>query len=176
MASNDLQVEQRYQSVVPLGTEFLAIHPGHQTFYLVASAESPEFDGWVQALRGQQRLLLDREGQPVRHFPEALVFRITATRRLESTVARPVAIDSSLAADDLIRQLNFKLKVFHGLRSRTIAPDSVEMIGMPGDVPYDERIYRVSFFLGEVSLDERVLLEVFMPGGERICRFHLDLM
>ena len=49
------------------------------------------------------------------------------------------------------------------------------MIGVPDDVPYNERVYRVAFEIGSVPTDRRMLLEVLTPQGERICKFHLDL-
>jgi hypothetical protein len=51
----------------------------------------------------------------------------------------------------------------------------VKLVGMPMDVPYDERIYRVSFDLGEVPLADRIVLEVLSPREERLTRFHLDM-
>jgi hypothetical protein len=65
--------------------------------------------------------------------------------------------------------------VFHGLRQTIVEPAAVKMIGVPDDMPYDERIYRVAFDLGDVSLDDRIVLEVLTPSGERLCKFHLDL-
>ena len=66
--------------------------------------------------------------------------------------------------------------IFDGLRQIVVQPDSVEMIGMPGEVPYDERIYRVAVDLENIPLTNRVVLEVRDPDGERICKFHLDLI
>jgi hypothetical protein len=42
-------------------------------------------------------------------------------------------------------------------------------------VPYNERIYRIGFDLGKVPIDDRVVMEVISPTGERLCKFHLDL-
>jgi hypothetical protein len=49
------------------------------------------------------------------------------------------------------------------------------LIGVPADIAYKERIYRVSVNLPRVPMSDRVVLEVFAPDGERICKFHLDL-
>jgi hypothetical protein len=51
----------------------------------------------------------------------------------------------------------------------------VSVVGVPLDVSYDERIYRVAFDLGDVSMGERIVLEVLSPEGERLTRFHLDM-
>jgi hypothetical protein len=47
---------------------------------------------------------------------------------------------------------------------------------MPRHVPYNERIYRIGFQIGKVPIEDRVVMEVFSPSGERLCKFHLDLL
>ena len=46
---------------------------------------------------------------------------------------------------------------------------------MPAEVSYDERIYRIRFNLGRIPIDDRIVLEVFSPTGERLSKFHVDL-
>ena len=46
---------------------------------------------------------------------------------------------------------------------------------MPPDIPYDERVYQISFDIGRIPITDRVVLEVLSPSGERLCKFHLDL-
>lgn len=49
----------------------------------------------------------------------------------------------------------------------------MRVIGVSADVPYDERIYRVSLKLDHIPLKHRIVLEL-SPGGERISKFHLE--
>jgi hypothetical protein len=70
--------------------------------------------------------------------------------------------------------LRFRLKIFkRHPRHRTREPKVVSVIGVPADVPYDERVYRVSFKLDRIPLKHRIVLEL-SPGGERISKFHLE--
>jgi hypothetical protein len=67
------------------------------------------------------------------------------------------------------------VSIFHGIDKRDVEPDSVEEIGMPQDVSYDERVYRIGFDIGRtVPVDDRIVLEVLSPEGERMGRFHLE--
>ncbi len=71
--------------------------------------------------------------------------------------------------------LHLRLKVFQGLDAYEIQPRDVELIGMPANIPYEERIYRAKFHLEHVPADARLVLEVFDSNEERISRFHLEL-
>ncbi|HYH00197.1 MAG TPA: hypothetical protein VD837_13770 [Terriglobales bacterium] len=77
--------------------------------------------------------------------------------------------------NDYLLKLGFRLLVFRGLDVTRIEPQNVHMIGVPAEVPYEERIFKVSFDLPRtVSTDERVVFEVLSPTGFRLCKFHLD--
>jgi hypothetical protein len=43
-------------------------------------------------------------------------------------------------------------------------------------MPYDERIYRIGFDMGKIPIQDRVVMEVLTPTGQRLCKFHLDLL
>ena len=55
--------------------------------------------------------------------------------------------------------------------SREIAPESVEMIGVPADVPYDERIYRVNMNVGNLPASDRLVIEILSPQDEVLTHF-----
>ena len=59
---------------------------------------------------------------------------------------------------------------------RQVAPVSVQLIGVPQDVPYDERVYRVTFDVGDLLVTDRCVLMVLSPDGERLTRFHFNLL
>jgi hypothetical protein len=84
-----------------------------------------------------------------------------------------------IAGDDVnawLKSLSFRLKIFNGLQSREVEPSSIQHLGMPVDVPYDERIYQISFDLDDVPPTDRLVLEIFSPDGTRVSRFHLELL
>jgi hypothetical protein len=77
----------------------------------------------------------------------------------------------------LLTKLKFRLKAYDGLHMRIVFPDSSTMIGVPADIPYDERIYRVTFELPEDEpVTERFVLEVLSTKGERLARLHFSLL
>ncbi len=59
---------------------------------------------------------------------------------------------------------------------QVIQPVLVRQIGMPADVPYDERVYRIAFDTGNIPVDARLVLEVFSPKGELLTKFHFELL
>jgi len=50
------------------------------------------------------------------------------------------------------------------------------MIGVPADIPYDERVFRVSFDIGERPVTDRFMLEIYSPEGEQLGRFCFELL
>jgi len=165
----------RYQSRVPLGWESFKVRSSGTCFYLMGTVESPKLEGWRKVIVNDRSHLEDAAGQPVRLYPEELQFRITASVREKLLESQPFPIASDIPMNDYLMHLRFRLKVFHGVDWRMVRPASVEEIGMPADVSYDERIYRIRFNLGHVPIEDRVVLEVVSPTGERLSKFHVDL-
>jgi hypothetical protein len=85
-------------------------------------------------------------------------------------------ISTDQTPQNLLLKLKFQLKAYHGLQARVIEPESVQMIGVPADVPYDERVYRINFALDKLPITDRCVLEVLSPTGERLTKFHFDLL
>jgi hypothetical protein len=165
----------RYQARVPLGWESFKVSSSGICFYLLGTVESPKFEGWQRVTVNDRSHLFDAGGQPVRTYPQELQFRITASTHEKMLDNQPFTITSSIPMNDYLLHLRFRLKVFHGVESRIVRPASVEPIGMPADVSYEERIYRIRFNLGHIPIDDRIVLEVLAPTGERLSKFHVDL-
>ncbi len=163
-----------YSSRVPLGNEAYEMQPGKHAFYLMASSISPAFDG-VHRNFSSQAPLITKDGAPFRFYPARLFFRVTASTREKLNGIQPFIVDAEQNINDYLLHLRFRLKIFNGLQMRRLEPAEVQQIGMPADVNYDERIYGVSFQIGEVPIDRRVVLEVLSPNGDQIGKFHLDL-
>ena len=166
-----------FHSLVPLGFAPLTLKPSNTGLTLMATAESPQFEGWHRVVRNSRRTLLDAAGTPVRTFPGSVDFRVTASTRSDRVLPfdKPDPI-SATDANAWLKNLTFRLKIFRGLESRELEPAAMKNLGVPLDVPYDERIYLVSFDLQDVSASDRLVLEVFAPDGQRVGRFHLELL
>jgi hypothetical protein len=161
---------------VPLGIEAFRVRPANQDFYLMASAENPMFLGMRRVTEGEHDKLVGSNGKVVSLYPEKVQFRLTASSREKIVDEKPYGTESKLPLDELLVKLHFRLKIFHGLEYRYVQPSYVEDVGMPRSVPYNERIYRIGFTMGKVPIEDRVVMEVFSPTGERLCKFHLDLL
>lgn len=163
-----------YSSRVPLGNEEYEMKPGGHSFYLMASSISPAFDG-VRRNFSPTAPLISKDGAPLRFYPDRLFFRVTASTREKLNGFQPFIVDAEQNINDYLLHLHFRLKIFNGLQMRRLEPAEVQQIGMPADVNYDERIYGVSFQIGQVPIDRRVVLEVLSPNRDQIGKFHLDL-
>jgi hypothetical protein len=165
------------RSPIPLGTDTLRLVPAKRLVYLLASAEVPALDGVREVGEGGSRVLISADGVPLEQFPQVITFRVTASARPEELLeSRPFSVAYECDLNQYLLGLKFRLKIFNGLHVTVLEPEAVRQIGVPADLPYDERIYRVSFRLNEVPLQHRMFLEVLSPAGERISKFHLDLM
>jgi hypothetical protein len=57
------------------------------------------------------------------------------------------------------------------LEVREVTPQSIEMIGMPADLPYDERVYRININAGNLPITDRMVVEIFSPEGKLLTHF-----
>jgi hypothetical protein len=161
---------------IPLGIESFRLEPSKSDFYLMASAEQPDFVGLQRITEGERDRLVSGTGKPFNFYPERVQFRLTASARERLTEDRPFPTKATESLPELFLKLHFRLKIFHGLNYRYVQPSYVDDIGMPRDVPYDERIFRIGFNVGKVPIEDRIVMEVLSPTGERLCKFHLDLL
>ncbi len=165
-----------FQDRIPLGIVSLFARPVRRTLYVMGTARSAAFRGWRPTQGDRWRPVEHADGTPVTQFPRRLSFRVTASALLPDmpSVDRDL-LDGVSDLNALLISLGFRLKIFHGLDVTAVEPDAIEMIGMPADVPYDERVYRIGFILPRpVSIDDRLVLEVLDSNGERLCKFHLE--
>jgi len=162
---------------IPLGIETFRLEPANRDFYLMASVENPTFTGLRRvALKGGRARLITRDGQTLNTYPERVQFRLTASSREKMMEDHPFGTESKIPLDELLVSLRFRLKIFHGLEWRYVEPAFVDDVGMPRSIAYNERIYRIGFNMGHVPIEDRVVMEVISPTGERLCKFHLDLL
>ncbi len=160
----------------PLGLEAFHVMPSKTSFYIFGSIENHDFDG-IHVYRFHRKSTVTRDGVPVRHYPENVVFRVTAsTITPEGQLDPPSELDFKPEISQLLSGLRFRLLVLRGVEKQELQPSEVRMIGIPSDQPAQERIYRVSFHTHEVPTDARLALQVYTPSGERITRFRIELL
>lgn len=171
--------QERFHSLIPLGADAYELRntKWKGTMTLMASAESAQFEGMERRTVADRQVMFSEDGKKVDRFPEHVNFRVTASFRAHFAEMSPFPIPASVDdQNQYLLDLKFRVVVFHGLQQTVVKPSSVEMIGVPGEMPYDERIYKVSVDLGRFPMTDRVVLEVRDPNGDRICKFHLDLI
>lgn len=166
-----------YQELVPLGAECFAVHgpKWRHVMSLLGSAESAQFQGMSARGTLHQRGLYTADGRRIANYPGRVVFRVTASFRTALIDMPPFLVTTREGENDYLLNLKFRLVVFHGLQ-QTLLHSSVEMIGVPAEMPYDERVYRITTDLSGISVADRVVLYVLDPSGARLTKFHLDLM
>jgi hypothetical protein len=177
-AESSVPVLQELHARIPLGVQGFFVRPMRRNLYLMSTAASAHFEGWKLVEQKGRRVVLAADGSRVDYWPRILQFRVTASMLdtdLRDLDRDFLDLDSNTDLNHYVLGLGFRLKVFHGLQVSDIEPDAVEMLGVPSEVPYDERIYRASFTLPDaVPVDDRLVLEIVDPQGGRLCKFHLE--
>jgi hypothetical protein len=175
-AGNVIKSAPGLHSAMPAGYDVIMLKPSGETLSLMGLIECPELEGAQHVAEGSQARLVSATGETIREFPQHFSFRVTASLR-KILVDSPVAsVDLPDDPRELLLHLKFRVRAYHALESREIAPESIEMIGMPADVPYDERIYRITINAGNLPITDRLVIEVLSPQGERLTHFPFSLL
>ncbi len=169
--------EHEFHAVMPLGSDLFLLDSQKGSVVLMATAVTPELEGWKRVNYGGSRFLYTPDGRRPQIYPRQAQFRVTASAvDIVPANADSLTVKSPTPLNDFLLGLQFRIKIFHGLHVRVVRPDDIHMIGVPADVRYKERIYRVSFRLPPVPVQDRMVLEVLSPDGARLARFHFELM
>jgi len=171
MARNSPKPMPGMRSKMPAGYDVMLLKPSKATLSLIGLIECPELEGVLQVAEGSHKRLVSADGETVRHFPQRFSFRITASLRKVFIEGPSTSVDIAGDPQELLLKLKFRVRAYHGLESREIVPQSIEMIGMPADVPYDERVYRINIDTGNLPVTDRVIVEVLSPQGELLTHF-----
>jgi hypothetical protein len=156
---------------IPAGYDVVVLKPSGANLSLMGLIECPELEGAQSASQGSNKKLVSADGDTIRHFPQRFSFRITASLR-KMLIDRPVtSVDVSDEPHELLLNLKFRIRAYNGLEAHEIVPESVEMIGMPADVPYDERVYRINVNNVDLPITARLVVEILTPQGELITHF-----
>ena len=164
-------------AATPAGVTVIQLNPSGAQLALLALIECPEIEGAQHVAEGLKATIVSADGVPLKHFPRDFSFRITAS--LRKTVLEPP--ESTIVTGEEPRQfllkLGFRLKIYDGLDMREVEPKTVTLIGVPSDIAYDERVFRLTFDVGgELPLSDRLILEALSPQGESLTHFCFGLL
>ncbi len=166
-----------FKAPVALGAEAFKLEPVGARFFLLACIEDHRFDHLQVSRVPSSLFVIDKAGDLWRNYPRELTFRVTATAmNTEDLQADTEIIHEPGDLNTFLLGLRFRLKAFRGLERTILQPSAVRLIGLPSNLPGDERIYRVSFATGDLPVDARLVMEVLSPDGKLLTRFHLELL
>jgi len=161
----------------PAGYTVIQLNPSGAQVSLLVLIECPEIEGAQHVAEGLNATIISAAGVPLEHFPRAFSFRITAS--LRKTVLEPPEYTIVTREDprQFLLKLGFRLKIYDGLDMREVEPQTVTVIGVPADVAYDERVFRLTFDVGgDLPLSDRLILEALSPEGESLTHFCFGLL
>jgi hypothetical protein len=166
----------RFHAVTPLGADALILQPSKTVVSMMLTLDCKELEDVRLVERESRRTVLNPDGTQLTKYPENFKFRFTIGSHTRPTDSSPLEVKISGTPDDFESHLHFRLKVFHGIESREIAPVEEKIIGVPPAMPYDERIYSISFKLNDVPAEDRIMFEVLDNAGARVAKFQMQLM
>ncbi|MGE5325337.1 MAG: hypothetical protein ACM3SW_20885 [Actinomycetota bacterium] len=171
-----LDANDGMRAATPAGYKLIQLQPSGAVVSLFALIECPQIQGAHRVSRGLNARVVLADGTRLRRFPRRFSFRITASLRKMILEEPTSSLNYGRNPQNLLLGLKFKLRDYDALVATSFRPESVRMIGMPADVSYDERVFRVSFDVGDRPVTDRFLLEVYSPDGERLGRFCFELL
>jgi hypothetical protein len=164
-------------AATPAGFTVIQLNPSGAQLALLALIECPEIEGAQHVAEGLNATIVSAEGVPLKHFPRDFSFRITAS--LRKTVLEPPEHTVVTGEDpqQFLLKLGFRLKIYDGLNVREVEPKTVTLIGVPADIAYNERVFRLTFDVGgDLPLSDRLILEAFSPEGVSLTHFCFGLL
>lgn len=171
-----LETGPGFHSAMPAGYVVVRLEPSGANVAVLGLIECPEMEGARHVSEGLNSKIVAADGVPLKHFPHQFSFRITVSLR-KTLLDGPS--ETVMTQDDprqFLLKLGFKLKIYHGLETHEVLPQSVKLIGVPADIPYDERVFRVSFEVGNLPVSDRMVLQVLSPEDELLTHFSFGLL
>ena len=164
------------RSNMPAGYDLMVLKPSKATLSLIGLIECPELEGAQHVAEGSHKRLVSADGTTVRQFPQRFSFRITASLKKIFIEDPNTSVNIPGDPRELLLKLKFRVRAYNGLESREIVPQSIETIGVPADVPSDERVYRINIDTGSLPITNRVTVKIFSPQGELLTHFTFSLL
>jgi hypothetical protein len=176
MARNSPKPLPGMRSNMPAGYDLMLLKPSKATLSLIGLIECPELEGAQHVAEGSRKRLVSADGTTVRQFPQRFSFRITASLKKIFIEDPNTSVNIPDDPHELLLKLKFRVLAYNGLESREIVPQSIELIGVPADVPSDERVYRINIDTGNLPITDRVVVEILSPQGELLTHFPFILL
>jgi hypothetical protein len=164
------------RSNMPAGYDVMVLKPSKAVLSLIGLIECPELAGAQHVAEGSHKRLVSAEGETIKEFPQQFSFRITASLRKVFIEEPSTSIDVADDPQQLLLHLKFRIRAYNGLEVREIEPQSIEMIGMPADVPYDERVYRINIDTAKLPITDRLVVEIYSPQDQLLTHFPFSLL
>ena len=159
------------RSNMPAGYDIMVLKPSRATLSLIGLIECPELEGAQHVAEGSHKKLVSADGETIKEFPQRFSFRITASLRKVFLEGPNTSVDVADDPQQLLLKLKFRIRAYNALEVREIEPQSSEMIGMPAEVPYDERVYRININAAKLPITDRLVVEIYSPQGELLTHF-----
>jgi hypothetical protein len=167
--------EARLRKITPLGGDTIKLVPENRVLSFMCSAESDKLkDSRVLNVEGK-KVVQDSKGNEISNYPDDLAFRFTISSIVPRVEKEPLSYETKVGSGEFMAGIRFKLHRFEGMDDKEYDPTSAELIGVPRNVPYNERIYKVKFNTAQFSIDDRLMLEVIAADGSRLGKFHFFL-
>ncbi|HEY6305471.1 MAG TPA: hypothetical protein VI488_03310 [Candidatus Angelobacter sp.] len=174
--AGQLQTGPGLHSAMPAGYVVVRLLPSGANVAVLGLIECPQMEGARHVSEGLNSKIVAADGMPLKHFPRQFSFRVTVSLRKTLLEGPSDSVATAEDPEQFLLKLGFKLKIYHGLEMHEIDPQSVKMIGVPADVPYDERVFRVSFEVENLPVSDRVVLLVLSPEEEPVTHFSFGLL
>jgi hypothetical protein len=170
------QLVRRYVSTMPLDTELIELVPAKKKLGLMVTWDCQEIEGWELFSAGNKQEVRDAEGQRMDSYPQHLRFRFTIGSKTPVQGRSALPYETRIPPEKFIVGLKFRLLRFHEIETHPYEPAEQGIIGVPPQIPYDERIYSVEFRIPKIGLEDRLALEVLDADGNRVAKFPVFLM
>jgi hypothetical protein len=170
------QPSPSFHSPSPAGYTVVLLQPGKNELSILGLVDCPEMEGTQRVSEGIKAFLISADGERLKHYPREFSFRITATLRKTIIDGPSESFATKYDPKEFLLKLRFKLKAYNGLERQDIFPKAVKLIGMPADVSYDERIFRVTFDAGDLPISDRIVLQVLSPENQELTHFTFGLL
>jgi hypothetical protein len=165
----------RYAPLEHLDNDTVVLKRTGETLTFLGTWIAPEIAGFEKVLSPKGTYIRAADGRRVTHYPEKMTLRITIGNKTSLNDHKPLEYDTNLSAEELAKEARFRLRVYKGLEYSVIEPQSVRMIGVPKEMPYNERIYMVDFPMKNVPIEDRLMIEVLDPSDKRMAKFSISM-
>ena len=166
---------RKYTELEHLDNDSIRLPSGEKLTFL-ATWIAPELTKFERVDSANGSYVRDANGKRVTRYPDKMTLRVTVGNRTEVSNGKPLDFDSKLSAQELASSLHFRLRVYEGLEYRLLEPLTSKVIGVPKDIPYNERIYLVEFSLKDVPIEDRLVIEALDPEDTRVTRFSVSMI